>query len=180
MGLKNAQYHIYNVAYSKDEYTIKIQSISHKTAIEEMRKLPTSALHNVHCENIFQTDLCKNSKDLSHCFNVDSGEQCKYGIFVGGGISDSYDFFMAGTPPMSKTLETIGVYRTVQSAFLFSCDESRDIYYCDTCFAGNSNLFMCYGLRNASYCILNRQYTKEEYEILVPKIIEKMMEDGEW
>jgi hypothetical protein len=27
---------------------------------------------------------------------------------------------------------------------------------------------------------LNRQYTKEEYELLVPKIIEKMMSDGEW
>ena len=30
-------------------------------------------------------------------------------------------------------------------------------------------------LRNKSYCILNKQYTKEEYEELVPKIIEHMM-----
>jgi hypothetical protein len=42
------------------------------------------------------------------------------------------------------------------------------------------------------YCILNKQYTKEEYEILVPKIIEHMKtfpsphgrgargEGGEW
>jgi hypothetical protein len=35
-------------------------------------------------------------------------------------------------------------------------------------------LFACIGLRNKSYCILNRQYTKEEYESLVPKIIKHM------
>jgi hypothetical protein len=30
------------------------------------------------------------------------------------------------------------------------------------------------GLRNKQYCILNKQYTKEEYEKMVPKIIEHM------
>jgi hypothetical protein len=30
------------------------------------------------------------------------------------------------------------------------------------------------------YCILNKQYTKEEYEELVPKIIEHMKKTGEW
>ena len=29
-------------------------------------------------------------------------------------------------------------------------------------------------MRNNSYCILNKQYTKEEYEALVSKIIEQM------
>ena len=50
---------------------------------------------------------------------------------------------------------------------------SKDCYH-------SSYLFACIGLRNKSYCILNRQYTKEEYEILVPKIIEHMMKTGEW
>ncbi|MDR0650606.1 MAG: hypothetical protein LBG59_04305 [Candidatus Peribacteria bacterium] len=43
----------------------------------------------------------------------------------------------------------------------------------------SSNLFGCIGLRGKEYCILNKQYTKEEYETLVPKIIEKMKADGE-
>ena len=30
------------------------------------------------------------------------------------------------------------------------------------------------GLRSKQYCILNKQYTKEEYEELVPKIIKHM------
>src|SRR6185503_14223080 len=35
-------------------------------------------------------------------------------------------------------------------------------------------IFGCVGLRNAKYCIFNKQYTKEEYEELMPKIIEHM------
>lgn len=43
----------------------------------------------------------------------------------------------------------------------------------------SSNLFGCVGLRDKEYCILNKQYTREEYEKLVPQIIEKMKADGE-
>jgi hypothetical protein len=35
-------------------------------------------------------------------------------------------------------------------------------------------------IKNGQYCILNKQYTKEEYEALVPKIIEHMRKTGEW
>ncbi len=39
---------------------------------------------------------------------------------------------------------------------------------------GSSNLFGCVGLRKKEYCILNKQYTKEEYEALRAKIIQQM------
>lgn len=42
------------------------------------------------------------------------------------------------------------------------------------CFNSNKNCFGCIGMRNKSYCILNKQYMKEEYEALLPKIIEHM------
>jgi hypothetical protein len=45
--------------------------------------------------------------------------------------------------------------------------------YCDQCF-DSKNIFGCIGLRTKEFCILNKQYTKEEYEILLPKIIEHM------
>ena len=53
------------------------------------------------------------------------------------------------------------------------------VLYSDSCSSSN-HLFGCIGLRNKSYCILNKQYTKEEYEVLVPRIIEHMMKTGEW
>jgi hypothetical protein len=36
------------------------------------------------------------------------------------------------------------------------------------------------GLKHKKYCILNRQYTQDEYERLVPQIIEHMRQGGEW
>ena len=38
----------------------------------------------------------------------------------------------------------------------------------------SSDCFACVGLKNAKYCILNKQYTKEEYEELAPKLIDLM------
>jgi hypothetical protein len=40
----------------------------------------------------------------------------------------------------------------------------------------NKNIFGCVGLKNKEYCILNKQYTKEEYEALIPKIKQHMMD----
>ena len=47
---------------------------------------------------------------------------------------------------------------------------------CKSC----KNIFFCNGLLNKEYCILNKQYTKEEYEELVSQIIERMIQRGEW
>lgn len=55
----------------------------------------------------------------------------------------------------------------------------NDVHYSSICF-NSDNLFGCTGMKQNKYCILNKQYTREEYEILVPKIIEKMIADGEW
>ena len=56
---------------------------------------------------------------------------------------------------------------------------SNDCYYCDSCQYSN-HLFGCVGLNNASYCIFNKQYTKEEYFEKIQQIIEKMIDDDEW
>ena len=52
---------------------------------------------------------------------------------------------------------------------------SNDIWYSymlNNC----RNCFGCVEMNGKQYCILNKQYTKEEYENLVPKIIEQMKE----
>ncbi|OGI97900.1 hypothetical protein A3A11_02310 [Candidatus Nomurabacteria bacterium RIFCSPLOWO2_01_FULL_43_15] len=48
-----------------------------------------------------------------------------------------------------------------------------DTQYTYMCYS-SKNLFGCVGLRSKQYCILNKQYTKGEYEKLVPQIIAQM------
>lgn len=55
----------------------------------------------------------------------------------------------------------------------FLVSSSQDTFYSWVCRSSN-NIFGCVGLRNKKYCILNRQYSKEEYENLLPKIIAHM------
>jgi hypothetical protein len=49
-------------------------------------------------------------------------------------------------------------------------DECLEVEYC----------FGCVGLRKKKYCILNRQYTEEEYKVLREKIIADMKARGEY
>ena len=49
----------------------------------------------------------------------------------------------------------------------------RNVEYTQYCFGG-ADLLACIGLRNKQYSILNKQYSKEQYEELIPKIKEHM------
>lgn len=62
----------------------------------------------------------------------------------------------------------------------YTCFDSHDIYHSAFCWQGTNNLFGCIGLKHKEYCVLNKQYSKEEYEALVPKIIDQMISNGEW
>ena len=53
------------------------------------------------------------------------------------------------------------------------------IYYsmeCQSC----DDVFACVSMKKKQYCVLNKQYTRQEYEKLVARIIEHMKETGEW
>ena len=39
---------------------------------------------------------------------------------------------------------------------------------------------MCFGLQNKSYCVLNKQYSKEEYFKIIDEIKTEMLERGEY
>jgi hypothetical protein len=51
-----------------------------------------------------------------------------------------------------------------------------NLQYCSRVIAGKNNLG-CVGLKRKNYCILNKKYEKEEYEILKEKIIKDMKEN---
>ncbi|MBP7805284.1 MAG: hypothetical protein KA052_03655, partial [Candidatus Pacebacteria bacterium] len=60
--------------------------------------------------------------------------------------------------------------------YCFNCwGESRNLEYSAYCI-GSSDCFGCVGLSKKNYCILNKQYTKEEYFDLRNKIIKHMDE----
>jgi hypothetical protein len=72
--------------------------------------------------------------------------------------------------------ETLSTPNSSNVFFSSTIRDSNNIFFSDSCYASN-HLFGCVGLRNQSYCILNKQYTPEDYEKTVAHIIEKMQEN---
>ncbi len=102
-------------------------------------------------------------------------------VFFAYNCKDSYDVYTHGDNSFLM-YESMWVW-TNASNILFShhCyDNVNNIYYSYNCTFWTNNCFWCSGLKNKSYCILNKQYTKEQYEKLVSKIIEYMQKTWEW
>jgi hypothetical protein len=89
-----------------------------------------------------------------------------------GGGSDNYDITTATNPKLCY--EGNGVGSASDLKFGVATSNTSSSYYIYSCVTNSSNLFACVGLNSKQYCILNRQYTKEEYESLVLKIIKHM------
>jgi hypothetical protein len=122
----------------------------------------------------------KHVKNCRNLFDGDNAENCSYGI----NVNDSKDCvdvnFAAANSSMHLEVMCTGVDA---NNILFSTDTwpyVSNLIYCDSCSNNTSDCFGCIGLKHKQYCILNKQYTKDDYEKTVAQIIEKMIVDGEW
>lgn len=179
---RNKQYHIFNKSYSKEEYKNEIKkfnvgSFGSLLKIQQIfrdlnRKFPKKYAVIKKSFNATGNNV-QNAKNCRWCFDIrDGAEDCKYLVVAGMGIKDSYDIFGAGLN--SEILyESKNTLSSQKVNFSIRIHNSFNIYYSQECFS-SSNLFACVGLRHKQYCILNKQYAKEEYEEMMPKIIEHM------
>ena len=67
-------------------------------------------------------------------------------------------------------------YQTVFSSLLWY---TKECAYTANSF-NSHHLFGCSGMKKHAYCILNKQYSEEEYEELAERIVAHMRSTGEW
>ncbi len=182
--LENASYCIYNKPVSKEEYAAHLQDYQsnpekHLSQIKSFfLNQPKKNLNISFSENCIGNNITY-SKDCSHCVCVDHAEAIKYAE-VCPKIESSQDVESVGVNS-SFCYEIMTASQNIYNC-AFSCvlrTNCKNLYYCSDMHS-SSDCFACIGLKGKQYCILNKQYSKEEYEKLVPKIIEKMKADGEW
>lgn len=189
VGLRNARFCFENQQLTKEEYKERMKNVdfgsykryqTYKAQLNEMAKKHTfKEYHGTNLQNCFG-DYLKNCKDLKYsfdCEDVETGKYC-YQIVLGG--KSLYDVYQFGTN-FQLGYECI-ICGENSYHIMFSDNsmmDSSDLFYC-WYMEGSKNCFGCTGMNHASYCVLNKQYTKKEYEKLVPKIIEHMRKTGEW
>ncbi len=188
VNLRNKSYYIFNVPYSREEYLEKTKSfdLSSYQNLQEIKKkvyefwlkFPNKFIEGLQNTNV-SGNYISHSKDVINSFMVREGQNMHYCQYIqeGDPCKDCWDYSIWGNNnQLLYECHACGI-GTQNMKFCFLCQESvHDLEYSLYCMSGSENLFGCVSLRQKKYCILNKQYTKEEYEILVPKIKEHMNE----
>jgi len=185
VGLRNKQYCFKNTQYSKEDYLDILKkykldtysgSLSAEKEFDEFRiTFPHRPSFLKNCADCTGQYLV-NSKNSKECYIVINIENSKF-FEMGDTIKDSYDCLSGGQQELCY--ESINPDLSTLAAFTSYCHKDMDTYYCDSC-QSCQNVFGCVGLKNAKYCILNKQYNKEDYFLLRDKIVEHMKGTKEW
>ncbi len=137
---------------------------------EAKSKSVVKATQQIKCINSVGDHLI-NTKDCLMVFDGSDLENARFSSWVFSS-KDIYDCFGMGGSEL--IYEAISPEDVRSCKFVFVTDSSHDCEYTVFC-QSSSNLFGCVCLRNGEYCILNKQYTKEEYLKLVEQIKKDMM-----
>jgi len=187
INLRNKEYYILNKPHTKEEYQKKLKELNLGSyaacknihAIWKKMRIEQGVyrdMYNVNCEGCTGNDI-KNSKKCVHCFNVTDSEDSKY-LYDVLDAKDCQDLNYSLYKP-EVAYELCSTLNMRFSAFDFASHYCANAFYCDMC-NNSHDCFGCIGLNHGEFCILNKQYTKEEYEKLIPKIVEVMKKHKEW
>ena len=181
-NLRNKKYIFRGEQFTKEKYNelllnIKTDSFKIKeNLIQEFKKMIKSfAIHRF--ARIFKSENCtgnhiENSKNVKNSFEIFKAEDSKYSARLTDGPADLYDVMGSGKSEL--VYEASGAaWGSQNSAFFSSGGVTVDSQYCDFCI-NVSNCFGSISLSHNKNVILNKQYSKEEYEKLRKKIIEHM------
>ena len=184
-NLRGKNYCFFNKQFTKNEYEKKINesNLGNRNSVQLIKE---KFYNEIYLKMVHKYSNLVNSKDSTgdhlhntrnchECYDFpgDNNENCKFVDWGGFSAKDLYDT----GPGVGWNTEL--AYEGVDDNDDFNIIGCIVCYGSNGCFysayiQGSSNIFGCYGLHSKQYCILNKQYTKEEYEELVPKIIQHM------
>lgn len=195
INLRNKEYYLFNRKASPAEFentwkavfngSFAAQCEVQDKFTEHSRKYPRRALHIVNCYNSSGDDLenCENVSDSYQCFEAKDSRylhNCYFGVHNCCDVNNwgeqmEFCYELSGC---GGRLGKTGIARCMFGTYIFY--GGYDVLYSLNCLDKCQGLFGCCDLHKKQYCVLNKQYGKEEYERLVGRIIEHMMRTGEW
>ena len=182
INLRNKQYVFRDKQFTREEYNklllnAKTESYQvQENLFEEFKQMiGKRAIHRF--TRIYKSENCEgnyiqNSKNIKGSFEIFKAENSRYCIRLTDGPTDLYD--VTGSGKSELLYESIGAsWGSHNSMFFVVGNVTVDSQYCNFC-VNVSNVFGSVSLNQGKYIILNKHYTKEDYEILVEKIKKHM------
>ena len=189
-NLRQKEYYIFTEHVGKERFeqfmkefnsgSFKVICDMRTKAEEFFRAQPTRAIRMLQNEDCFGDNL-SNSKNSVSCYDSENLFDCKYVTNNAAGGRDLFDLDVWGAAAelcYNNCVIGESVQRIIGGFYI--SEGCSDILYSIFCSRNSSHLFGCIGLRHKKHCILNKQYTPEEYETLAGKLIEHMQATGEW
>lgn len=182
IGLRNKEYHFFNKPCSKEDYEqyvkqfwtgsyAQLKKIRDRFYQEVILKNPQRSAYIVNSQNALG-DYITNSKDIVMGFDVEKSESITHtwGSEYSKDVLDG-SFIYYG----ERCYDQISNSHSTNILFTFSTiNNVHDVLYSMMVYNNSGPAFGSVSLNHHQYCVLNKQYSKEEYEKLVPKIIEHM------
>ena len=189
VNLRKKSYCIWNVQYTKEEYKKKMEEIqmaSWKTVESTWKQLKEFSLKfprryymgdsrnkNVSGEYVYES---KNAHDVYVGVAL---EDSRYTQFITlPKTKDAYDY--TGWGNNSEKIYECEVVGEGASNCRFSAEcfsNALNLEYCLYAINSSKDCFGCVNIKKKQYCILNKQYSKEEYVKLRGKIMVDMSEN---
>ncbi len=185
-NLRKSSYCIFNQQYSKEDYEVKIAEMRLDTDEgiraarvasrafwatqpnkyhQGLKNVNSSGSYVSHSKNVRDSYLVRDSEDMRYCQNM-----------LVPGNKDCYDTSFWGEKTELNYETSVCGENSYNLKFSWDCwPNVRETEY-SMHMKSSSDCFGCVGMKKAQYCILNKQYTKEEYEILVSRIKKQMDE----
>jgi hypothetical protein len=191
VNLYQGEYYILNKKYTKEEYEkekdkLKLNSYSGR---ENFRKVFTDFLntqpqkYSEITNSLNSTgNYLKNTKNCTYTFHAYDAEECRYAEHVWRNAKECVDVSTAGRNAQlifNSLNSGLDTFSQIASSICWSSTYAYYSQYCFNC----DNVFGCFGLRKKKYCILNKQYTEEQYNKIKDQIINELKRNdkfGEW
>lgn len=177
-NLINKSFCIFNRQLTEGEYREKVKELKKLPAekilaiVEDLKKkFPLTQTIGAHNENTTFGNYIHNDKNCYLCFDAAQDENCAYvydtfyckntldATYGGQNVELSYEIISC--PDLFNCNYIIWSKRCNDSSYLFNCFDVKDS-------------LGCVDLAHKQYCILNRQFTKEEYEEISAQILKEL------
>lgn len=185
-GLRNKSYYWFNESIGKDEFLRRYQALTWtwpevwqhlQQAFQTSLATPRRAEIFKNCEEC-SGNFLGNCKNVKETFDGESCRDIKNALLVME-TKDALDceilYYNIEVVYESQTL----IRNCNNVMFSYFLRDTKNAKYCNECYI-SQDLFGCVGMRSGKYAILNKVYSKEEYEALCAQIEKEMRERGEF
>src|SRR3989344_4211503 len=133
--------------------------------IKLFNTVPHISIVNINSENCEYSNQINNSKNCYLIFGGLSDEDCDYGHIVWNSKDSTDNLYLFKCESCYECIDCLGSTKLLYSQECEACVDSIGLFDSRNCL----NCIGCVGQVSKSYCIFNKQVTKEEYREFLQK-----------